>query len=145
MMGKTVCTVIWLGASAWMDFRRKRVSIGFLAVTALVVTGMWIGGMLRDKTAAAEMLFSLLPGGMLTVAALLSKHAGWADGVILMLLGMSAGLRRCVVSFTVSILAISIVSLVLLTAKRVHRDTKIPYLPFLWVGYVAQLLLETSV
>lgn len=87
-------------------------------------------------------MWGILPGFMLLLTAVLSNKAGWADGVVLLLLGVMTGFRECTFSFILSMLAISVISLTLLMMKRVEKNTKIPYLPFLWVGYMVQAVIN---
>lgn len=143
-MWKVISIALWLGILAFIDIRRRRVPIWLLAVSGMFVTCVSVYGIWQGSMGGTEILWGILPGFMLLLTAVLSKKAGWADGVVLLLLGMMTGFRECVFSFTLSMLAISVISLVLLMMKRVGKNTKMPYLPFLWVGYLIQAALNLA-
>lgn len=143
-MWKVMLIALWLGILAFMDIRRRRVPIWLLAVSGILVTCVSVYEIWQGSMGGMEILWSILPGFMLLLTALLSKKAGWADGVVLLLLGILTGFRECVVSFTISMLAISVISLALLIMKRVEKNTKMPYLPFLWGGFLIQAALNLA-
>ena len=86
----------------------------------------------------------MLPGIVLLLVAVATKKAGWADGVVLLLLGLLWGARECTVSFALSLFAISIVSLILLALRKVDRNARLPYLPFLCGGYLLQAVMRLA-
>lgn len=138
---KFIFAFFWLGGLAFADLRCKRVPIWLLAIGGIFVTCMSLIEIMTYTSQNAEMVWGLLPGILLLFTAVVSKKAGWADGIVLLLLGALAGGRECAISFVLSLIAISVVSLVLLTLHKVKASSKIPYLPFLWMGYVAQAVI----
>ena len=141
-MWKVILIALWLGILAFMDIWRRWVPVWLLAVSGMFVTCMSVYEMWQGGMSGTEILWGLLPGFMLLLLAVLSKKAGWADGVVLLLLGIMTGFQECAFSFTLSMLAISAISLALLMMKRVGKNTKMPYLPFLWAGYLVQAVLK---
>ena len=133
---------LWLGILALMDIWRKRVPVWLLAVSGICVTCVSAREIWQGSMGSAEIMWGILPGFILLLTAVFSKKAGWADGVVLLLLGGMTGFRACTFSFILSMLAISVISLTLLMMKRVGKNTKMPYLPFLWVGYLVQAALK---
>lgn len=143
-MWKVILIALWLGILAFMDIRRRRVPVWLLAVSGMFVTCVSVRKIWQGSMGGAEILWGILPGFMLLLTAIFSKKAGWADGVVLLLLGGMTGFRECTFSFILSMLVISVISLTLLMMKRVEKNTKMPYLPFLWVGYLAQAALKLA-
>ena len=141
-MWKIILTALWLGILAFMDIRKRLVPIWLLAVSVIFVTCMSVYEIWQGSMNGAEIMWGILPGFMLLLIAVFSKKAGWADGVVLLLLGIMTGFQECAFSFTLSMLAISVISLALLMMKRVGKNTKMPYLPFLWAGYLVQEALK---
>lgn len=141
-MWKVILIAIWLGILAFMDIRRRWVPVWLLAVSSIFVTCVSAYEIWQGSMGSVEILWGILPGFMLLLTAVFSNKAGWADGVVLLLLGGMTGFRECTFSFILSMLAISVTSLTLLVIKRVGKNTKIPYLPFLWIGYLAQTALK---
>lgn len=140
-MWKLIFIALWLGVLAGIDLRYKKIPAWLLAVSGIIVTFVSICEARRDEMQDLQLLWSLIPGAGLMLIALISKMAGWADGVVLILLGVLVGFGACAMSFALSMLMISVVSLVLLVLKRVGKNTKLPYLPFLWIGFLAQAAL----
>lgn len=141
MIWKVVFIVVWLGALAVLDLRFRRVPVWLLAVGVVFVTVVSAYRCLSGSAWFAGIFWRLLPGiSMLTVAGA-TKKAGWADGIVQLLMGLLLNLQECAVCFCISLAAISVVSMFLLVFQRVNRNFKLPYLPFLWIGYIAQVML----
>ena len=143
-MYKVILSVFWLGVLAWLDIRRRRVPVWLLMISGIIVTSMSFYEIWRGSVNGMDRLSGILPGVVMLLVAYATQKAGWADGVILLLLGLHTGFRESVYSFTLSMLIISAVSLMLLVLKRVNRNTKLPYLPFLFAGYVVQKALRLT-
>lgn len=144
-MWKLILIVFWLGILAGIDLRCKKIPIWLLAVSGIIMTSVSLYQAFMVGMQDMQLLWGMLPGVGMVLIALISKKAGWADGVVLVLLGVMVGFRACAFSFILSMLMISLVSLVLLISKRVSQNTKLPYLPFLWIGYLAQAAMKLGV
>lgn len=93
---------------------------------------------------------SRMGGGMIGVILLLfgyfSKEAiGLADGVVVLVCGVAFGLYETVTMTFFAALFAGGVSIVLLAVKRVGKKSRIPFLPFLLLGYATMRILVTSV
>lgn len=140
-MWKLILTAVWLGVLAGIDLWHKRIPLWILAVSGVYVTCVSFYGIWEKNMEGIPLLWSTIPGVGMVLLAVFTKKAGWADGVVLLLLGTQIGFRACAYSFTLSMLVISVLSLALLAVKRVNKNSKLPYLPFLWIGYLAQTAL----
>lgn len=92
----------------------------------------------KNIKSATELLWGSAPGILLLLMAAMTKKAGLADGIVLLLLGVPLGYHECILSFVLSLLSMSLVSLALLALNKVRGSSKLPYLPFLWIGYIVQ-------
>lgn len=130
--------IFWLGILAVMDIRQRRVPVCLLAVGGVfaVITAAY--SCFNGTTQGVEMLWGLIPGGFLLLVAAATQKAGWADGIVLLTLGMLLDHQACTVSFAISLFLISVVSLLLLVFRRIGRNARLPYLPFLWAGCLFQ-------
>lgn len=144
-MWKLIFIALWLGVLAGIDLRFKKIPVWLLAASGIIVTFVSLYEARKDGIQDLQLLWGVIPGVGLMLIALISKKAGWADGVVLMLLGILVGFGACALSFALSMLMISVVSLVLLVLKRVGKNTYLPYLPFLWIGYLVQATLGLGV
>jgi leader peptidase (prepilin peptidase)/N-methyltransferase len=81
-------------------------------------------------------------GVMILVFCYFSEEAmGLADGIIILLLGISFGLYETVAICFFSSLYAGMTSAALLIFRKAGRKTRIPFLPFLLLGYVTVALL----
>lgn len=139
-----VFTTIWLGVMSVADIRRRRVPIWLLISGGIVVTIVSVSRGLMGEGQLTGLVMGMLPGSVMLLTAS-TRAAGWADGAVLSVLGLLWGFRQCAVSFVLSMLAISVVSLVLLAFRKADKKTKLPYLPFLCGGYLFQAIIGLAV
>ena len=88
---------------------------------------------------------ALIPGIILVAIALSTKKAGWADGVVLLLLGIQTNYEKCMVAVLVALFLMAVLSVVLLVLRKVKKDTKLPFIPFLAMGWFLGLFLTGSI
>jgi len=89
-----------------------------------------------------ELGLALLPGtAALVLAKITREQIGMGDGWELILMGNWLGLSDCLLALGIALLGIFLISVVLLLLGRAGRNTRIAFVPFLWVGTVAALLI----
>lgn len=87
-------------------------------------------------------LLGIVPGlFMLTVAGLTGK-AGYGDGLVLLNMGLLTNYKSCILLLCFSMLLMSAFSIGMLLMKRVGKDTRLPYLPFLTAVYVVGMVVN---
>ena len=138
-MWKLALTVLWLIAMSIFDLFEKRVPVWILAAGGIpaIVSAMY--AYIKGTESLSQILFGMLPGVLLLVVAAVTKKAGWADGIVLLIMGLLTGLRECMACFMVSLLAMSAVSLPLLVLRKVGKNATLPYIPFLCAGYLLRI------
>lgn len=139
-MWRFVILSLWLGILSVSDLLWKRVPVWLLAVGGIIMTIMSVDQYACGIKGIAELVWGLVPGVLLLLAAVATKKAGIADGIVLLLLSLPLDYRECIVSFVLSFLIMSFVSLLLLVLNKVKGSSKLPYLPFLLAGYMAQAI-----
>lgn len=130
---------LWLLALSIMDIRSCRVPFWLLAIGGAGIGLAFMfqhNGQTRD---CMEAIKGMIPGCLFLVIAFVTKKAGYGDGLVMLLLGMVLGLGRSMALFGISLFLTSICSLALLAFRKVRRDTKIPYLPFLTAAWLMTL------
>lgn len=84
-------------------------------------------------------------GAVLLVFCLFSKEAlGLADGVLILVCGAAFGLHETVTLCFFAAVYTGGLSAVLLLTKRAGRKSRIPFLPFLLLGYITMRILKIS-
>lgn len=139
-MWKFVILSLWLGILAVVDLRWKRIPIWLLTVGGIIVTFVSVNRYIQEIKNTVELVWGLVPGLLLLLMAVATRKAGIADGIVLLLLSIPLNYRECIVSFVLSFLIMSLVSLFLLVLHKVKGNSKLPYLPFLLVGYMLQVI-----
>lgn len=139
---REVCCIpafVWL---AWQDKKYLGISrLGlFLTSVLIVVSGVFAEVFWQSRLGGVAF------GVVLLVFGLFSKGAmGVADAVVIAACGAAFGLYETVgLSFFAALYA-GIFSGVLLIAKKVKRKSRIPFLPFVLLGYVTMRILMYTV
>lgn len=144
-MWGVILTAVWLIAMSVVDIRSRQVPLWMLMVQAVLAAGMLIGGGINGELSAGGICRALIPGVILVVIALSTKKAGWADGVVLLLLGVQTSYEKCMVAVLMALFLMAALSAVLLVFHKVKKDTRLPFLPFLTMGWFLGLFLTGSV
>lgn len=126
----------WLLGLSLSDIRDRRVPVWMIMTGGLPVVGITVFKCVWGENNAMAFFTGMIPGMVFLMLAIGTKKAGWADGIILMLLGCVLGFRRCVLLTLISLILISILSALLLILKKADKGTTIPYVPFLTIGFV---------
>lgn len=85
-------------------------------------------------------------GAILLLFCFFSKEAlGFADGVLILVCGVAFGLYETVALCFFAAVYAGGVSAVLLLAKKAGKKSRIPFLPFLLLGYITMRLLKISI
>ena len=147
-MWKAVGVLIYLSVLSFMDIRERKVSVAWLAAGAALVCGFLMYEGLAVGTDARELmvrsLLGALPGLFMLAVARLTQKAGYADGLVLILVGIGYGYLPSVVLLCLSLFLLSLCSVVLLLCRRVRGNTRMPYLPFLTAAYACTWFLKVG-
>lgn len=132
-----ICGLILLVQSVW-DIKSKRLPLWITGV------GAGIGIVLRflGKGFEFSQLLAMIPGVLCLIFARVSKEAmGYGDGLLLCMMGtyleFSALLSTCLWAFTLA----GILALFLLVTKKKKGKQEIPFVPFLFIGFLLEVCL----
>ncbi len=135
-MAEMILTGCWLLAASALDIRSRRIPVWMLVLGG-AFAGLTVvcrcGFTLAE---CVEMVKGCVPGTILLFMAAATGKAGAADGIVLIFLGICTGGKICLAIFMLSLLLISIFSGILLVLRRVGRNTRLPYLPFLSAAWL---------
>lgn len=139
-----LCAVALLAYHSVFDMKKQCIPGRSLALGAALSCCWALGRGLQGAVPWAELGIALLPGAAtLALAKITREQIGRGDGWELILMGNWMGLRNCLLALGIALLGIFLVSAVLLLLGRAGRSTRIAFVPFLWAGAVAALLLGT--
>ncbi|MCI7107654.1 MAG: A24 family peptidase [Lachnospiraceae bacterium] len=120
------------------DLRKKQISswpMVFMGGVGVVLS--FIGNAWNDWIA----VLSFLPGCVTLLFAWITKESiGYGDGLVLLCLGCFLTAVQMVNLCMIAISIAGIVALFLLLIKKQNRKAQIPFVPFLFVGYVVLIL-----
>ena len=135
-MWKEILTAAWLVPMCIMDTRSKSVPAWMLWIGTAAAAGVLLYEGINGRLNGWQACRALIPGLILLAVAYATGKAGLADGVVLMLLGIFMGYEGCVAASLGGLFLIALCSGVLLMLRRVKKDTRIPFVPFLAAAWL---------
>ena len=120
------------------DCRERKVPTVLLCLgiaVAVILCGMGI-----SNGRIWYQLIGWMPGAFLVLVAFATKKVGYADGLVLVVVGALLGYQRAVFLFCFSLILIVLVSVPLLLLHKFNGKTRIPYLPFITTAFLMQKL-----
>lgn len=120
------------------DIKTKRISFIKLAGFIPIVIMQWSFGV---NLSLIQIVGGILLGvGVILLSYVTQGKIGLADGICLMFLGEILGFTDVCFIFIVALFLVVGVAVILLVLKKAKWKTELPFLPFLFLGYVSVLL-----
>ena len=132
--------VIYLVVLGIQDLRHRRVSVYLLWGAVLVAFVFGCVNCIRGNGAPIGLFAGTFPGLFMLLVSWLTQKVGMADGIVLMSLGLVLGCRNTLFLLYASLLLIAAFALILLALKRVRSDSRLPFLPFIGLAYLGNLV-----
>lgn len=129
-------TAGWLLTASVMDIRSRRIPVWLLALGGLGAGAALIYGGADVSTEWPGLLMGCVPGLFILLTAAVTGKAGTADGFALIFMGLCLKGKMCLAVFMISLLLIAVFAGIMLTLRRIGRNTELPYLPFLFVSWM---------
>lgn len=98
-------------------------------------------GFISEETSASIICGMLLGGSFLFVSYFTREALGYADSILLALLGTFLGVEKLLFIMLLSFGSVAVFSLVGIVCKHWDRDKTIPFVPFLLLGYMGVMIL----
>ena len=128
-----------LGICAVMDCMYRRV---WMPLTGIMLCYTVIAGLLTKGVLWQGLLFGMGVGVFFYVAAIVTGgQIGKADGILLGLLVMAWQPGNGVLCIVYSFLYSFVAAVLLVAIWRKGRNTRMPMVPFMWLGYITVLCL----
>ncbi len=134
----TVAAGLLLFVAGIMDLKSRTVSRGIIVALFVVclagvpvkvlisqIFGLWdiAGGALIGLCAVG---LSMMGG----------EQIGRGDGFVIVAIGLILGFRKCLFAVCVASIIMTLVSVIILLLRKGNRNTRLPFLPALFAGYV---------
>lgn len=127
--------VIWLLSMSVWDVKNRGVPVWLLGSGGIVVSAAafvrwsakddWIG-----------LCLGLIPGVVILLLTVITQMVGLGDGIALLSLGMYAGGGTGFAALALGLFAASVYAVILLHTRRGSGQTRMPFLPFLTLGWL---------
>ena len=117
------------------DIRTKKIN-GYICLFGILAAIFIRERVLREEN--LKLIIDAIPGILIYIVAFLSREKiGKGDALSLIFIGMAAGFETVLSALFISLTITALLSGILLTLKKVKKDTRIPFLPFLSIGVIA--------
>lgn len=137
LIGKTVLLGV-LGVTAYRDWKEQNVYL-YMPVLA-GIAGVLLHLFYQENT-ITDMLLGVSIGGIVVLIAWISKESvGMGDGMMLMVSGVFLGAWGNLQLILTALLLVGGTALFFVVIKRKGRDYRVPFLPFLLLAYLFQLI-----
>lgn len=125
---------VLLLAAGITDIRKRQISRRFLMLLTLVcIAAVLFRGSFAIMDAAGGIAIGFCVIGISMIS---REQIGRGDGIVIAMIGLVLGFRRCLVAVSVASLLMSAAAIVVLLFKKGNRRTQLAFLPALFVGYV---------
>ncbi|MBQ9990867.1 MAG: prepilin peptidase [Lachnospiraceae bacterium] len=129
--------VCYLGAGAIMDGRRKMVRVSYLWIGTVLALGFLWKELSYGGLEVKELAVRLLPGIVFLLCSRFTREkVGYGDGMILLILGLCFPAAFLWQTWITAVFLITLWAGFLLCTKKGNRNTRIPFLPFLWLAAI---------
>lgn len=136
-------TVLMIGLCilSIQDIKRRKISIKSILILAIFIpAAVWIDYKIYGCVPEVKhMMWSLVTGGFISVAGMLSGLMGAGDGIVVAFIGLLTDWRFAVAVFLLALFIISVVGAVILVLKKAGLKQEMPFIPFLFLSVLGVL------
>lgn len=138
-MIQKICLCLFLGYFTYEDIQKMQLSkrgILFFGILGIAVS------IIFPVHKIYQILLGMGIGGFLLLASWISRQGiGAGDGIVVLICGIYLGFQKNCLLLICALLLSSLFSIILWIGKKVNRKQKIPFIPFLLLSYIGNLLL----
>lgn len=125
---------------SYQDIRKKKIAVWLLCIgTAIVIASLFFMKETLWWERAAGAVLGIL---MLGISQVTKESIGKADCILILFIGVMEGYLCCICSLCYATFLCCIFCIILLGFKVMTRKQRIPFIPFLWIGFLCDTLLR---
>lgn len=129
-----LCFGIYLFLLSLQDIRKKEIPLVEL-LAGLVFAPFFI--MSDDACKIVGYITGAIPGVVFLAVAYLSRgQIGQADACVLICIGLCMGVGPVIGIISASLILVAVTSMIMLIAGRLNRKSTLPFIPFIFAGYI---------
>ena len=133
MLGKWI-VLIFLFVGALWDIKKKAVPKVFLLIWGIVSVIYFVFEIINGQNVLG-LLLGVIPGIITLVLSIVTKEKiGLGDGLILICVGCLQTIKDVLCMIFFSFIFLTVVLIFLLAIRRIGRSSRIPFVPFLFLG-----------
>lgn len=134
--GSMAAVLLW---AALEDIRKQQLTrVVVLLLGILGVAGILIG---KEQDIWSIVCGAAIGIGTMGISMMSDGQIGIGDGMVLTALGLLLGGRQTLILLCIASCLMALVSIVLLIMRKGNRHTRLPFVPAIWGGYLAVMLL----
>ncbi|MDE7208194.1 MAG: A24 family peptidase [Lachnospiraceae bacterium] len=129
---------VLLFAAGVMDLKSKTISRRLiLALAVASLAGALINVFVGKEFGVWEVVGGVLIGVCAIGLSMISREQiGRGDGLVIAAIGLMLGFRRCLFAVCMASIIMTLVSVIILILRKGNRNTRLPFIPALFAGYV---------
>lgn len=136
---RSILFIIWLLVCSIQDIRDKKLSV-FLIFLGFIC--LFPFSLVFDKVSIYNRLGGLLLGLFLIAMTYITRgQIGIGDGLFIMVIGVCFGFGISSTMLIYGLVLSALISLCMILLRKGKRDTRIPFIPFLFLGYLGVLII----
>jgi leader peptidase (prepilin peptidase)/N-methyltransferase len=125
---------IWLLLCSYQDIRRKKINLLLILAGFIIIIVNSV--FLRELTILNRMA-GTIPGIILLALSYITRgQIGIGDGLIVIITGIGLGITQNTILLAYGLSGSAIFSIILLTLRLANRKKTIPFVPFIFMGYL---------
>lgn len=123
------------------DIKEKKVYS--LPCFVFMMIGIIMESMIKQK-GILYIVSGMLPGVLIYIAGIMTGGGiGKGDAIIFIVTGVFIGLKKSLILLVCSLIVINIIGLFILIFRRGNMKTKIPFVPFILISFIALVCTNT--
>lgn len=139
-MFQKMAVLVFLGVCSWQDMKYKKICVQWLLYFMLAGIGYHL---ILKKISFLELAMGIVPGMVLLLLSFVSHGGiGEGDGLLMLAVGIVTGMETSVQMLLAASVFSAFYALFIYLFQRKGRNTQIPFVPFLFLGFLAELFVR---